>query len=54
MNFLKRLTEPSTWAGIAALAAIFGVPTTGVQAAGQIVGGLAALVAIVAPEKAAQ
>lgn len=47
---LKRLREPSTWAGIAALGLIFGLPPGTVEAAGQIIGGAAALGAIFLPE----
>lgn len=46
----KRLREPSTWAGIAALGLIFGLPPGTVEAAGQIIGGVAALGAILLPE----
>ncbi len=52
INFLKRLREPSTWAGIAALGLIFGLPPGTVEAAGQIIGGVAALGAIFLPEAA--
>jgi hypothetical protein len=51
LNLLKRLREPSTWAGIAALGLIFGLPPGTVEAAGQIIGGVAALGAIFMPEK---
>ena len=47
---LKRLREPSTWAGIAALGLIFGLPAGTIEAVGQIIGGVAALGAIVLPE----
>lgn len=46
----KRLKEPSTWAGIAALGVIFGLPPGTIEAAGQIIGGVAALGAIFLPE----
>jgi hypothetical protein len=48
--FLKRLREPSTWAGIAALGMIFGLPPGSVEAVGQLIGGAAALGAIFLPE----
>lgn len=51
INFMKRLREPSTWAGIAALGLIFGLPPGTVEAAGQIIGGVAALGAIFLPEQ---
>lgn len=50
MNIIKRLKEPSTWAGISALGLILGLPSGTIEAVGQIVGGFAALVAIFAPE----
>lgn len=51
LNIIKRIREPSTWAGIAALGLIFGLPPGTIEAAGQIVGGVAALAAILLPEK---
>lgn len=51
MNIVNRLKEPSTWAGISALGLIFGLPTGTIEAVGQIVGGVAALVAIFVPER---
>ncbi len=50
LQLLRRLREPSTWAGIAALGLIFGLPPGTVEAAGQIIGGVAALGAIFMPE----
>lgn len=52
LNLLKRIKEPSTWAGIAALGVLFGLPPGTVEAVSQVVGGVAALVAIVMPENA--
>lgn len=55
MNFqaiIKRLREPSTWAGISALGLIFGLPPGSIEAVGQIVGGIAAIAAIALPENA--
>lgn len=48
---LKRLSEPSTWAGISALGLVFGLPPGTIDLVGQVVGGIAGLVAIFAPEK---
>ncbi|MBI1623931.1 hypothetical protein KUF54_07185 [Comamonas sp. Y33R10-2] len=47
----NRLREPSTWAGLSALGILFGVPEAAVGAVGQIVGGVAALGAIVLAER---
>ena len=46
----SRLREPSSMAGIAALALLFGVPAGAAEAVVQIVGGVAALAAIALPE----
>lgn len=51
-SIIKRLREPSTWAGISALGLIFGLPPGSIEAVGQIVGGLAAIAAIALPENA--
>lgn len=48
---IKRIKEPSTWAGLAALGVIFGLPPGTVEAVGQVLGGVAALAAIALPEK---
>lgn len=50
LSIFKRVREPSTWAGIAALGLIFGLPPGTIEAAGQIIGGVAALGAILLPE----
>lgn len=50
-KFLSRLREPSTWAGLSALGILFGAPDGAVDAVGQIVGGVAALGAIVLAER---
>ena len=50
IHLLQRLREPSTWAGIAALGLLIGLPPGTVEAAGQIIGGVAALGAIFLPE----
>lgn len=50
MKYLKRFKEPSTMAGLAALGLLFGLPPGTVDAAGQVLGGVAALLAIFLPE----
>jgi hypothetical protein len=50
LRLIQRLREPSTWAGIAALGLIFGLPHGTIEAVGQIIGGAAALGAIFLPE----
>lgn len=50
LNIIKRMREPSTWAGIAALGLLFGLPPGTIEAVGQVIGGVAALAAIVMPE----
>lgn len=47
---IQRLREPSTWAGLSALAVLFGLPPGTVEAVGQIVGGAAAIAAIILAE----
>ena len=47
---IKRMKEPSTWAGLSALGLIFGMPPGTVEALGQVLGGVAALAAIALPE----
>lgn len=49
-NIIRRLREPSTWAGLSALGLIFGLPVGTIDALGQILGGVAALAAVVLPE----
>jgi len=48
----NRLKEPSTWAGLSVIATLLGAPPGALDAVGQVVGGLAALLAIAVPEKA--
>mgnify|MGYP000945697274 CR=1 FL=1 len=48
---LARLREPSTLAGLGVLATIAGLPPGTVDLTAQVVGGLAGLVAIAAPDK---
>ena len=50
IRLIQRLREPSTWAGIAALGLLIGLPAGTIEAVGQIVGGVAALGAIFLPE----
>lgn len=51
-SIIKRIKEPSTWAGLSALGLLFGLPVGTVDALAQILGGVAALAAIVLPESA--
>lgn len=53
MYLIKRLAEPSTWAGVSVLGLLLGLPPGTFEAAGQIVAGIAALGAIFAPENKA-
>lgn len=43
INVLQRIKEPSTWAGLAVLLAVFGVPALHVEVLGQAINALAAL-----------
>lgn len=54
MEFLKRLREPSTMAGLAVLLGLFGVPAAPevMQGAGQVLTGLLGLAAVFVREKA--
>lgn len=54
MQLMRRLREPSTWAGISALGLIFGLPPGTIDLLGQIIGGVAGLGAIFLPEAAGQ
>jgi hypothetical protein len=45
-TIIKRIKEPSTWAGISALGLIFGLPPGTIDLVGQIVAGVAGLAAI--------
>lgn len=47
---LGRMKEPSTWAGFAALAVLFGVPVDTANIVVQAVGAVAAAVAVLVPE----
>lgn len=52
-SLLQRLREPSTWAGLSALGLLLGLPPGTIEGVGQIVGGIAAVVAIFLGEKTA-
>jgi hypothetical protein len=47
----KRLREPSTMAGLAALALVFGMPQELIAEAGKAVSGVLGLAAILMPER---
>lgn len=47
--FLKRLKEPSSWAGLAALAVLFGVPAETANVVVQAVGAVAGAAAVLIP-----
>lgn len=49
-KFFQRLREPSTMAGLSALALLFGAPPGAVDLVFQVMGGLAGLAAVVLPE----
>ncbi len=48
---IKRLREPSSWAGVAALLALAGVNVEGAQAIGQAGAAVAGALAIFLPER---
>ena len=50
-SIFNRLREPSSMAGMATLAILFGVPTGAAELIVQVVGGIAGLAAILLPEK---
>lgn len=52
-EILSRLAEPSSWAGLAALASL-AIPPEAAQGVGQIVAGVFALLAVFLPERPAQ
>lgn len=52
MGFVDRLKEPSTWAGLSVLGVLFGLPPGTIDLAGQVVGGVAGLVAMFLKERA--
>ena len=47
---LKRIKEPSTWAGLGLLVSFFGVPPGTLELIQQVAVGVAGLVAVFAPE----
>lgn len=49
--FLQRIREPSTWAGLAALGALFGLPPGTIELAGQVAMGVGGLAAVILSEK---
>lgn len=51
-EIIKRIKEPSTWAGIGLLVSFFGAPAGVIELVQQIAVGVAGLVAIFAPEVA--
>ncbi len=52
IKIMQRLREPSTWAGIAALGLLVGLPAGTVEALGQIISGVTPLGAIFVTEAA--
>lgn len=46
-----RTKEPSTWAGLAALGLVLGLPAGTIETAGQIMAGVAGMIAIILPEE---
>lgn len=48
---LRRVREPSTWAGLAALGALFGLPADTIGLVGQVVMGAGGLAAMILAEK---
>lgn len=48
--FFERIRQPSTWAGIAALGALFGIPAELVGLVGQVAMGAGGIAAIVLSE----
>ena len=50
-SLLKRFKEPSSWAGVATLAVLFGVPSTTADLVVQAVAAVAAAAAVLLPEK---
>lgn len=50
---VNRFREPSTYAGLAALASVFGAPAGLLDSVGQLIVGAAGLLAVLMPEKGA-
>jgi hypothetical protein len=53
-TIIKRLKEPSTWAGLSVLAALAGVPPGTFELVSQIVMGFAGIAAMALPESSAE
>lgn len=53
LSFLSRMREPSSWAGVSVLLALFGVPPGVPEALGTIIAGAGALAAVLLPERGA-
>ncbi len=51
MKISQRFKEPSTWAGLAGLGVVFGLPAEAVPAVAQIGAGVGFLLSIFLPEK---
>jgi ABC-type uncharacterized transport system permease subunit len=51
-KIIKRIREPSTWAGLAAIAILFGIEPEKANTIAQAVGVVAGAVAVMLPEKA--
>jgi hypothetical protein len=49
--FLQRVREPSTWAGLAALGALFGLPAETIGLVGQVAMGAGGLAAVLLAER---
>lgn len=47
---INRIKEPSTWSALSAIGVLIGLPTGTVDGIAQILGGVAALIGIFAPE----
>lgn len=54
IGIVNRFREPSTYAGLAALAAVFGAPAGLMDSVGQVVVGVAGLLAVLLPEQRAK
>lgn len=52
LQLVERMKEPSSWAGVAVLLGLFGVPVGAPELVAQIGSGIAALIAIAMKEKA--
>lgn len=50
-KFVARMQEPSTWAGLSALAMLLGVPSSTVDLTAKAAGAVLALGAVFLPEK---